>query len=103
MNVDLRHEMNIICKINYPDGKIFVGQDRTNSVNHFGSADSDLIGRDFTPEQRKIFSLRRETLWESETANRAEVTIKEVEFIRALESNDPQIGYNRRPPFKGPS
>ena len=47
--------MNIIYKITYPNGKIYVGQDRTDSVTYFGSADSDLIAKDFTREQRRRF------------------------------------------------
>ena len=93
--------MSIIYKITYPNGKIYVGQDRTNSINYFGSAASKLIERDFTTEQRKDFTIRREILWESETATQAEVTAKEVEFIRAAKSNDPAVGYNLWPKFKG--
>ncbi|MGA3307913.1 MAG: GIY-YIG nuclease family protein [Xanthobacteraceae bacterium] len=95
--------MNIIYKITYPNGKIYVGQDRTNSINYFGSASSELIARDFTPEQRKDFTIRREIIWESETATQAELTRKEVEFIIALKSNDPTIGYNQWPKFKAPA
>lgn len=54
--------MIVIYKITYPNGKIYVGQDRTNSVNYFGSADSALIARDFTREQRRDFTVRREIL-----------------------------------------
>jgi hypothetical protein len=43
--------------------------------------------------------IRREILWESETASDAEVNQKEVEFIHAHRSNDPAIGYNRWPKF----
>lgn len=32
--------MNIIYKITYANGKIYIGQDRTDSINYFGSADS---------------------------------------------------------------
>ena len=92
--------MNVVYKITYPNGKIYVGQDRTNSINYFGSASSKLIDRDFTPEQRKDFTIRREILWESEAATVTEVTIKEMEFIRSLKSNDPAIGYNQWPKFK---
>jgi hypothetical protein len=88
-----------IYKITYPNGKIYVGQDRTNSINYFGSARSKLIAPDFTPEQTKDFAIRREILWESETATISEVTAKEIEFITALRSNDPRVGYNRWPPF----
>lgn len=91
--------MSIVYKITYPNGKIYVGQDRTYSINYFGSADSDLIACDFTHEQRSDFSIRRETLWESKTATRAEVTAKEVEFIKRLCSNDPMVGYNQWPKF----
>lgn len=93
--------MNVIYKITYPNGKIYVGQDRTDNINYFGSASSDLIARDFTREQRNDFTIRRNILWESETATQAEVTIKEAEFILALRSNDPAIGYNQWPKFKG--
>lgn len=94
-------DMNVIYKITYPNGKIYVGQDRCNDINYFGSASNALIAMDFTPEQRRDFTIRREILWESETATRAEITAKEIEFITALRSNDPSVGYNRWPKFKG--
>ncbi len=92
--------MMVIYKITYPNGKIYVGQDRTDSINYFGSASSELIARDFTREQRQDFAIRKEILWESETTTPAEVTAKELEFILALKSNDPAIGYNRWPQIK---
>jgi hypothetical protein len=87
----------MIYKITYPNGKIYIGQDLTDSINYFGSADSKLIEKDFTREQRRDFTIRREILWESETATNSEVTQKEIEFIRMYESNNPLIGYNQRP------
>ena len=36
-------ELKIIYKITYPNGKIYIGSDETNSINYFGSADSKLI------------------------------------------------------------
>ena len=92
--------MKIIYKITYPNGKIYVGKDLTDSINYFGSADNRLIARDFTAEQRRDFTIRKEILWESETASDQEVNLKEVEFIRAFRSNDPAIGYNQWPKFK---
>lgn len=89
--------MNVIYKITYPNGKIYVGQDRTDSINYFGSADSVLIAKDFTREQRRTFTVTKEILWESETATPAEVTRKEIEFILALRANDPTVGYNQNP------
>jgi hypothetical protein len=73
--------MMVIYKITYPNGKIYVRQDRTDSINYFGSAASELIARDCTRQQRRYFTIRKELLWESEIATRAEVTAKEVEFI----------------------
>jgi hypothetical protein len=89
--------MKVIYKITYPNGKIYIGQDVTDSINYFGSASSSLIAADFTREQRRDFTIRREILWESETATNADVTAKEAEFIRSLKANDPGVGYNRWP------
>lgn len=87
--------MKVIYKITYPNGKIYIGKDLTDSVNYFGSADSRLIERDFSREQRRDFTIRKEILWESETALDSEVNKREVDFIRAFRANDPNIGYNR--------
>lgn len=92
--------MKVIYKITYPNGKIYVGKDLTDSINYFGSANSEVIAKDFARENRREFLVKREILWESETATDAEVNAKEVEFIRAFRSNDPEIGYNRWPRFK---
>jgi hypothetical protein len=92
--------MMVIYKITYPNGKIYVGQDRTDSINYFGSASSALIAKDFTREQQRDFTIRKEILWESEKTTPAEVTAKELEFILALKANDPAIGYNRWPQIK---
>ena len=95
--------MKVVYKITYPNGKIYVGKDLTNSINYFGSAASALIAQDFSQEQRRDFTIRREILWESETATDTEVNQKEVDYIRALRSNDPDIGYNRWPKTTPPS
>lgn len=93
--------MKVIYKITYPNGKIYVGKDLTDSINYFGSADSSLIAADFTREQRRDFTVRKEILWESETASDQEVSAKEVAFIRSLRANDPALGYNQWPGFNG--
>ncbi len=92
--------MKIVYKITYPNGKIYVGQDLTDSINYFGSANDELIAQDFTREQRRDFSIRKEILWESESASNSDVSKKEVEFIHKLKSNDPAVGYNQWPKFK---
>jgi hypothetical protein len=40
--------MKVVYKITYPNGKIYIGKDLTDSINYFGSAASSLIERDFT-------------------------------------------------------
>ena len=91
--------MKVIYKITYPNGKIYVGKDLTDSINYFGSASDALIALDFTREERRDFTIRREILWESDTATDQEVSAKEVEFILLLRANDPAVGYNRWPRF----
>lgn len=92
--------MKVIYKITYPNGKIYIGKDLTDDINYFGSANSNLIAKDFTREERRDFTIRKEILWESETATDQEVNRKEIEYIRAYNSNNPSIGYNQRPKFK---
>ncbi|HQS56925.1 MAG TPA: GIY-YIG nuclease family protein [Gallionellaceae bacterium] len=96
MNIKLK----VIYKITYPNGKIYVGQDITDDINYFGSANCTLVEQDFTREQRRDFTIRKEILWESNTATNAEVTSKENELIVSTGANNPAIGYNRHPPFK---
>ncbi len=91
--------MNVIYKITYPNGKIFIGQDRRDSISYFGRADNDLIATDLPREERNSPAVTHDILWESETASQAELTQKEVEFIKLYSSNDPLIGYNQWPRF----
>jgi hypothetical protein len=93
---------SVIYKITYPNGKIYIGQDRTDSINYFGSADSDLIAKDFTKSERMDFTIRKEILWESDETDRSEVSKIEVELIRKYKSNNLAIGYNRWPKLKDP-
>ena len=93
--------MKVIYKITYPNNKIYVGKDLTDSINYFGSASDVLIAKDFTREQRRDFTIKREILWESEAATDTEVNRKEVEYILSLQANNPAIGYNQWPKFSG--
>ena len=92
--------MKWIYKITYPNGKIYVGIDLTGTFRYFGSPDSKRLEADFTPEQRRDFTIRREILWESKDAEDAAAKRMEAEFIRNLRSNDPSIGYNQWPKFR---
>ncbi|MFI0847868.1 GIY-YIG nuclease family protein [Mesorhizobium sp. IMUNJ 23232] len=92
--------MSLVYKITYPNGKIYVGQDVTDSIGYFGSPRSQYIAMDFTPEERRSFTITRDILWESATATRQEVNAMEKHYIVTLRANDPSIGYNRWPKFK---
>lgn len=92
--------MKVIYKITYPNGKIYIGKDLTGTLNYFGSANSTLIEQDFTREQIRDFSIRKEIIWESEIASDTEVNLEEVRLINQYKSNNPEIGYNRWPKFK---
>ena len=81
--------MSTVYKITYRNGKIYVGQDRTDRIDYFGSANSALIANDFSREQGQRFTATKEILWESETATPAEVNQKALEFITSLKVNDP--------------
>ncbi len=81
-------------------GKIYIGKDLTDSLNYFGSADSKLIEKDFTREEWRDFTIRKEILWESESSTDAEINQKEIELINLYSSNDPAVGYNQWPKFR---
>lgn len=94
--------MKQVYKITYLTGKIYIGKDSIGSFRYMGSPNPDLVNVDFanlSPEQRRHCTIRKEILWESETATKAELAAKEVEMIRAHRSNDPRIGYSRWPRF----
>jgi len=89
--------MKVIYKITYPNGKIYIGKDLTDSINYFGSADSRLIEKDFTRDQRRQFRIKKEIIWQSDSATDKEVNQKEIELIQLYKSNDKDIGYNQWP------
>ncbi len=42
--------MKVIYKVTYPNGKIYIGKDLTDTIDYFGSPNSKLIEKDFTRE-----------------------------------------------------
>jgi hypothetical protein len=88
-----------VYKITYPNGKIYVGMDLTGTLLYMGSpsihaqiaADLELDSRQFE------LTLRKEILWESESASDREVRAVEQQLIRETGANDPAIGYNKLP------
>ena len=94
--------MKQVYKLTYPTGKIYIGKDSFGSARYMGSPDRRLINADFAnlpDEQRLDYTIRKQILWQSETATEAELSAKEVEMIREHHSNDPDVGYNRWPKF----
>jgi hypothetical protein len=89
----------VVYKIVYPNGKIYVGRDMTDTINYFGSANPSIIAADFDDDARRDFTIRKIILWESESATLQEANRMELRFIRELGANDPRIGYNRWPRF----
>lgn len=92
--------MKWIYKITYPNNKIYIGKDLTGTFRYFGSPNSEILERDFTDQEKTIFTITREILWKSENASDEDVNKKEVELINKFQSNDPALGYNRWPKFK---
>ena len=90
-----------VYKITYPNGKIYVGVDHRDEISYFGSVDASVVAEDFTAEERRDFTIRKQLLWESEEATPEEARAVEVEWIRRLDANNPDVGYNRWPKWTG--
>lgn len=91
-----------IYKITYPNGKIYVGMDLTGTMLYFGSPSvGEQIASDHELDRRDLtLTLRKEILWESETATDAEVRAVEIALIRENGANNPEIGYNKTPRYR---
>ena len=65
-----------------------------------GSPNLEIVNEDFLNLPKSVrldYTIRKEILWESDTASESELSQKEIEMINKFESNDPEIGYNRWP------
>jgi hypothetical protein len=74
--------------------------DLTGYIGYFGSPDRRAIKLDFTAAARRDMTIRREILWESETASDTEVRQIERQHMEALRTYDPTMGYNVWPKRK---
>lgn len=88
----------IIYKITYPNGKIYIGKDLTNSINYWGSVNNKFIAQDFSEEERMDMTIRREIILVSDDAK--EINKMESVLIRQYKSNNPEIDYNQWSVFK---
>ena len=86
-----------VYKITYPNGKIYVGSDLTGAISYFGSPTAKALIEADHADQRLDMTVRKEILWEDETATKAEVLAMERKLIRETGANDPAIGYNLTP------
>jgi len=89
----------VIYKITYPNGKIYIGKDLTNTLTYFGSVNDKAVSHDFTEDEKRDFTVRKKILFESSSAE--EVNQNESKLILEHNANNPAIGYNRWPKFKG--
>lgn len=91
-----------VYKITYPNGKIYVGMDLTGSMLYFGSPSAaEQIASDHSLDREDLtFTIRKEILWESESAADTEVRAMETKLIRDTGANNPDIGYNRTPRYR---
>ena len=94
--------MKVIYKITYPNGKIYIGLDLTDTLTYFGSANSKLIEQDFTREERRDFTIRKEILEEyPDATSNGEMYRREIVLIIEHGANNPLKGYNRTPKLRG--
>jgi hypothetical protein len=88
--------MKQIYKITYhPTGKIYIEKDSLRSYRYYGRPDMDTVNADLLKipnEIRKGYTIRKEILWKSSDCEESELYKKEIEFIRAARSNDPEVG-----------
>ena len=99
-----------VYKITYPNGKIYVGMDLTGAISYFGSPSAkERIAADLA-EHRLDLTVRKQILWESETATDAEVRAMERQLsarrartIRPSDTTSHQGGRSRRRESPGTS
>lgn len=89
----------VVYRITYPNGKIYVGMDLTGTALYFGSPRKAFIAEDLGPEVCRDLTIRKQIIWESETATDLEVREMERRLIVSERANDPRIGYNTWPRY----
>ncbi len=90
--------MKVIYKIPYPNGRPTSG--RTHGTLNYTEVPEPHHHDGLRAGGQRDFRIRMEILG-IRRATEAETGVKEVEFIRRPGSNDPAIGDNRWPTFRG--
>ena len=86
----------VVYKLTFPNGKIYIGKDvglLGHSIRYFGSWNNSLVEKDFTKDELRDFTIRKEILYESQ--DKKLIGQKEGEFILLLKSNVETFGYNQ--------
>jgi hypothetical protein len=90
--------MKVIYKITYPNGKIYIGKDLTDSINYFGSADHAHIAA-ISPDSSAGISVHGKKFYGNRKRPRIQrSTRRRAEFIRLFPSN--VISYDRCPKLR---
>ena len=71
-----KHFAYVVYKITFPNGKIYIGKDigsDGHSLRYFGSWNNLMVEADFTKDELRSLTLRKDVLFES--ANKTEVSL----------------------------
>lgn len=90
-----KENMPYIYKTTFPNGKIYIGSDMTDSVKYLGSPTCmELILRDHPIFTGCCFSFQKEILIYYKTISRKQLLSIEKNYIIEYNSTNPDIGYN---------
>ena len=89
--------MPYIYKITYPDGKIYIGSDMTDSYNYCGSPRSKEL-MEYLKSIKEDIDMHKQILKEypKGTITKKELYAEEKSFIQKYQSTNPEIGYNKK-------
>lgn len=86
----------VVYRLTFPNGKIYIGKDiggQGHSLRYFGSWNNGIVEQDFSDDELRDFTVRKEIIFES--IDKSEVTRMESELIRVHDASNPAVGYNR--------
>jgi hypothetical protein len=90
-----KHFADVVCKITFPNGKIHIGKDigrDGHSLRYFGAWNNLAVAADFSKDQLRSPTLRKDILFESD--DKAQVTRMESQLTLEHRACNPVIGYN---------
>jgi len=87
--------MKQIFKITFPNNKIYIGKDLTGSITCLGDFNPGDVNNDYRNIKIPCFTIRKEVLWESESADDSELREREAQYIKIFKADNPKFGYNQ--------